>query len=229
MGRARIYFVKLNLDDFAATVAGLDSDLEYRQFVEGFLVGARGFESRDTWSEAKINGHTVGDGCFKEAQHFSALQRDRVNHRYPTPTQQLPRYYHGTTADLPEGYLTNNHQLTTNNQPKSSPSPSAQSVPSPSVRGTKAASKSKGKTPGEMLADHPKEVGIQFWKLAKAWAGNKQKVKAAITAYLEAIKTSDPDIIQQAAELESSKKGKFCTSLEVWLSEYGWMALTGGE
>lgn len=114
MSQARIYFVKLNLDDFAATVAGLDSDLEYRQFVDGFLVGARGFEARDTWSEAKINGHAIGDGCFKDAQRFSASQREKVMHRYQGESTELPRNYHGSTGELPENYLTNNQQPTTN-------------------------------------------------------------------------------------------------------------------
>ena len=129
MSHARIYFVKLNLDDFAATVAGLDSDLEYRQFIDGFLVGARGFEARDTWSEAKINGHTIGDGCFKDAQRFSAAQREKVMHRYHNESTELPRNYHGSTDELPENYLTNNQQPTASNHHKDAASPSAPLLP----------------------------------------------------------------------------------------------------
>lgn len=134
MSQARIYFVKLNLDDFAATVAGLDSDLEYRQFVDGFLVGARGFEARDTWSEAKINGHAIGDGCFKDAQRFSASQREKVMHRYQVESTELPQNYHGSTRELPENYLTNNQQLIATNDKKEPATPSAPLLPKPKRR-----------------------------------------------------------------------------------------------
>lgn len=66
----RTFFVRLNLDDMAAEIVGLETSEERGQWLEGFLVGSRGKESRDIWPLSKLEGHRFGLSCFHEAESF---------------------------------------------------------------------------------------------------------------------------------------------------------------
>lgn len=66
----RTFFVRLNLDDMAAEVVGLETSEERGQWLEGFLVGSRGKESREIWPASKLEGHRFGLSCFHEAESF---------------------------------------------------------------------------------------------------------------------------------------------------------------
>lgn len=232
MSHKRIFYVRLNLDDFSQAIAGIDSDAEYRQFVDGFLVGAYGHDRREAWPEAKIKGFSVGEDCYKEAQKFSQLQRERVEKRKYRPVNKKqsavnpwinPGTIHGESTVNPRINREGNPEaIPSNINLKDYPSPSAQDKKRP-------ANGVKSLDPKSILAAYPKETGNAFWRLVSTWAGNKQKVKDALYAYLDAIKTSDPEIIQQAAELFAKNNGKFSTSLDYWLRQNGWLALTGGE
>lgn len=224
MSQARIYFVKLNLDDFAATVAGLDSDLEYRQFVDGFLVGARGFEARDTWSEAKINGHAIGDGCFKDAQRFSASQREKVMHRYQVETTELPRNYHGSTSELPENYLTNNQQLIATNDKKEPATPLAPPV----IRKRRSANGSSLD-----VIKHDGDRGI-FQTLWEEWPrerdgkparGEKPKAQTCFQSILDGGEVSAEELLQ-AARVYISEDGRVKAGYPKMVSS--WLALKDG-
>lgn len=224
----RLFYVKLNLDDLSSHVAGLDTGEEYKQFVEGFLVGARGFEARDSWSEAKINGHALGNGCFKEAERFSQKQRQCVNARYSQKETRLPDGYHGTTTvesgttmELPNSYLSNNHQLTSINH---------QSV---------SAKPRRGKGNGVRI-DYPEETvacGLQLAEnFPKAHLDQGKIPRTGLSilmertdAALEEIRKSlpagsllsPPEILKTALKLyieEMTEAKRFISGLGVWLS-----------
>lgn len=66
----RTFFVRLNLDDMAAEVVGLESSEERGQWLDGFLVGSRGKDAREGWPEPKQDGHRFGLSCHHEAESF---------------------------------------------------------------------------------------------------------------------------------------------------------------
>lgn len=94
----RTFFVRLNLDDMAAEVVGLDSTEERGFWLEGFLVGSRGKDPRENWAPAKVCGHAFGAACFREAEEFrgkqSAKGRASGDARRNRTTVQ-PRFNHG--------------------------------------------------------------------------------------------------------------------------------------
>lgn len=66
----RTFFIRLNLDDMAAEVVGLESSEERGQWLDGFLVGSRGKDAREGWPEPKQDGHRFGLSCHHEAESF---------------------------------------------------------------------------------------------------------------------------------------------------------------
>ena len=66
----RTFFVRLNLDDMAAEVVGLETSEERGQWLDGFLVGSRGKDPRESWSGQKMDGHRFGLQCYYEAETF---------------------------------------------------------------------------------------------------------------------------------------------------------------
>lgn len=103
----RTFFVRLNLDDMLSEVIGLDSSEERSQWLEGFMVGASGKESRDSWPSPKIEGHRFGAKCFYEAQAFRAKQSEKgyasaEARRNRKVTEIEPEANCGSTAVEPE-------------------------------------------------------------------------------------------------------------------------------
>lgn len=70
----RAFFIHLNLDDLAADTDALDSTEERGQWLEGFKVGSRGHEARDSWSDAKRRGHAFGVDCWENAEALRLAQ-----------------------------------------------------------------------------------------------------------------------------------------------------------
>ena len=120
----RTFFVRLNVDDLAADVVGLDSTEERGSWLEGFLVGCRGKDSRESWPQSKTDGHAFGLGCFREAEEFrekqSAKGRASGDARRNRTTVQ-PRFNHGSTTDEP-----NLNQTPTEPQPSQQPTANSQ-------------------------------------------------------------------------------------------------------
>ena len=122
----RTFFVRMNLDDMATDLIGLDSTEERGLWLEGFVVGSRGKGSRTDWPSAKLEGHSFGLKCFNEAEEFRDKQAAKglasaESRRNRKPTEHEPEFNHGSTAVQPEANqtstypTTNNQQLTTNN------------------------------------------------------------------------------------------------------------------
>lgn len=66
----REWWVKVNIDDLCHDLDRLESTEERGQWLEGFRVGSRGHEPRDTWGQPKMLGHTFGMKCHDEAVIF---------------------------------------------------------------------------------------------------------------------------------------------------------------
>jgi len=117
----RTFFVRVNLDDMATDLIGLDSTDERGLWLEGFVVGSRGKDSRVEWPKAKIEGYSFGLKCFNEAEEFRGKQSakgqasaDARRNRKVTAVQ--PDINSGSTAVQPDINPTNNQQPTTNNE-----------------------------------------------------------------------------------------------------------------
>ena len=63
----REWWVKVNIDDLCHDLDRLESTEERGQWLEGFRVGSRGHDPRDTWGTAKMLGHAFGMVCHDEA------------------------------------------------------------------------------------------------------------------------------------------------------------------
>lgn len=101
----RAYFVKLNLDDMAASLDALDSTEERGQWLEGFRVGSRGSKPRDGWPEAKMLGYTFGMDCWEKAEEFREKQAAKGRASGESRKRRTgiePESNHGSTADEPE-------------------------------------------------------------------------------------------------------------------------------
>lgn len=101
----RTFFVRLNLDDMSAEVVGLDSTEERGQWLEGFLVGSRGKDSRDVWHPAKLDGHRFGLTCFQEAEEYRGKQSVKgiaSGEARRNRTAVQPQFNHSSTADEPD-------------------------------------------------------------------------------------------------------------------------------
>lgn len=129
----RTFFVRLNLDDMSAEVVGLDSTEERGQWLEGFLVGSRGKDSRDVWHPAKLDGHRFGMVCFQEAENYRGKQSAKgvaSGEARRNRTAAEPLLNNGLTAVEPDGNRTptgpqpiqqptsnSQHPTTTNEKP----------------------------------------------------------------------------------------------------------------
>lgn len=130
------------------------------------------------------------------------------------------------------GHCPSNAHTMPNHAPQPQPEhityvrPKNKKQPANKVNGVKVAPTD----PRKILQDCPPGTATAFWDLVKVWPKKDQKMGVAATAYLEAIKGSDPLVIHQAAELVArGTKAEFCTSLGVWLSNASWLAFTGGQ
>lgn len=122
----RTFFVRMNLDDMATDLIGLDSTEERGLWLEGFVVGSRGKDARAEWPAAKIEGHAFGLKCFNEAEEFRDKQAAKglasaESRRNRKATECEPEANHGSTAVQPDTNqtstypTTNNQHLATNN------------------------------------------------------------------------------------------------------------------
>lgn len=101
----RTFFVRLNLDDMSAEVVGLDSTEERGQWLEGFLVGSRGKDSRDVWHPAKLDGHRFGLTCFQEAEEYRGKQSVKgiaSGEARRNRTAVQPQFNHSSTTIEPQ-------------------------------------------------------------------------------------------------------------------------------
>ena len=125
----RTFFVRVNLDDMAAEIIGLDSTDERGLWLEGFVVGSRGKDCREEWPAAKLEGHSFGLRCFNEAEEFREKQSAKglasvEARRNRSATAALHGFNHGSTTVQPDANQTstyptsNNQQPTTNNENK---------------------------------------------------------------------------------------------------------------
>lgn len=134
----RTFFVRLNLDDMSAEVVGLDSTEERGQWLEGFLVGSRGKDSREAWHPAKLDGHRFGLTCFQEAEEYRGKQSAKgvaSGEARRNRTAVEPQFNHSSTTDEPDPNRTPTgpqpiqqpttiiQQQTTSNEKPNSPKP----------------------------------------------------------------------------------------------------------
>jgi len=123
----RTFFVRVNLDDMATDLIGLDSTDERGLWLEGFVVGSRGKDCRVDWPAAKLEGHSFGLKCFNEAEDFRDKQSAKGHasadaRRNRKATEVQPDVNHGSTTVQPDinqtstHPTTNNQQLITNNE-----------------------------------------------------------------------------------------------------------------
>ena len=87
---ARIWNIRLNLDDFNSALAGLDSDTERLAFLSGFNAGLNGRLKKDVGGPWE-SGWEVGNTSHVEAIKFSEQQRAKA----------LLRDYHGNATASP--------------------------------------------------------------------------------------------------------------------------------
>lgn len=134
----RTFFVRLNLDDMAAEIVGLETSEERGQWLEGFLVGSRGKESREIWPVSKLEGHRFGLSCFHEAESFrdkksaageasANARRQRFGSAQPntirTPLEQCSNTARTGAEQAPNQPTTIIQQPTTNNEKPNPPKP----------------------------------------------------------------------------------------------------------
>lgn len=75
LSRKRTFTVRINIDDMAAMIAGLDGNDEKAGWLDGYLVGVHGHHPRESWTEAKRLGHAFGAKHFAEVEEFRAEQK----------------------------------------------------------------------------------------------------------------------------------------------------------
>ncbi len=137
----RTFFVRVNLDDMAAEIIGLDSTEERGLWLEGFIVGSRGKSCREDWQGAKLEGHSFGLRCFTEAEEFRGKQSAKgvasaESRRNRTSTTVQPDINHGSTTVQPDINRTSTHPTTNNQQPTTNsekPKKARQAAFSPSM------------------------------------------------------------------------------------------------
>lgn len=118
----RTFFVRVNLDDMAAEIIGLDSTEERGLWLEGFIVGSRGKSCREDWQGAKLEGHSFGLRCFTEAEEFRGKQSAKglasvEARRNRKTTADQPDFNHGSTTVQPDINQTSTYPTTNNQQP----------------------------------------------------------------------------------------------------------------
>lgn len=118
----RTFFVRVNLDDMATDLIGLDSTDERGLWLEGFVVGSRGKDCRIDWPAAKLEGHSFGLKCFNEAEEFRDKQSAKGHasanaRRNRKATVVQPDVNHGSTTVQPGVNQTSTHPTTNIQQP----------------------------------------------------------------------------------------------------------------
>lgn len=118
----RTFFVRVNLDDMAAEIIGLDSTEERGLWLEGFIVGSRGKNCREDWQGAKLEGYSFGLRCFTEAEEFRGKQSAKglasvEARRNRKATSSQPEFNHGSTMVQPDTNQTSTHPTTNIQQP----------------------------------------------------------------------------------------------------------------
>lgn len=101
----RAFFVRLNIDDMADSLDGLETTEERGLWLEGFRFGVRGKEQRDGWPEVKQLGYAFGLECWTKAQEFRDKQAEKgraSGNSRRKPTAVEPDTNHGSTAVQPE-------------------------------------------------------------------------------------------------------------------------------
>lgn len=122
MSEKRTFFVRVNLDDMAAEIIGLDSTDERGHWLEGFVIGSRGKDCREDWPAPKLEGHSFGLGCFNEAEAFRGKQSEKglasaEARRNRSSAVVQPDANHGLTTVQPDANQTSTQPTTNNQQP----------------------------------------------------------------------------------------------------------------
>ena len=98
---ARIWNLRLNLDEFNSSLAGLDSDAERLAFLSGFNAGLNGRFKKDIAGPWE-SGWKVGNTSHVEAIKFSEKQRAKALLRdYHGHATASPRHDSGNATAMP--------------------------------------------------------------------------------------------------------------------------------
>lgn len=73
----RTFTVRVNIDDMTAMLAGLDGQSEKADWLDGYMVGVHGHQSRESWSSAKMCGFEFGQMHAKEVESYREEQSTR--------------------------------------------------------------------------------------------------------------------------------------------------------
>lgn len=169
---SRIWRIEINLDETAALLAGLETVEDRGRFLDGFMVGARGFEAISEWPQAKLCGYHVGRKGFEIATIYSDKQSDKgkksaeakrlrkVNHGSTTVNGWLD---HCSTTDEPSiNQASTNRSNDLTNTKESSPSAAASSATPP---------QDKKRLPGKkkLQLEYPKQVEEMAQRIKDQW------------------------------------------------------------
>ena len=77
MSGKRTFTVRVNIDDMTAMLAGLDGQSEKADWLDGYMVGVHGHQSRESWSSAKMSGFEFGHMHAKEVESYREAQSER--------------------------------------------------------------------------------------------------------------------------------------------------------
>lgn len=210
---ARLYWVKFNLDDCRAAISDLETFEEKGRFFSGFIVGAGGFEMKDSWCLIQKRGYIIGKQFLDEATEFGAKQSGRVKSRYSNTgsTETLPKLHRNASETHTEMLPTNNQQPTSNSSSATPPQKAAKKK-SPKV--------TEGPSLPEILGDEAEN----YWNLTKVWSGNKMQHKAQAECYLKARKEFSAEHILGALQQEAQARGKFQGRLLDWFQNEAYRA-----
>jgi len=73
----RTFTVRVNIDDMTAMLAGLDGQSEKADWLDGYMVGVHGHQSRESWSSAKMCGFEFGSLHAREVEAYREEQSTR--------------------------------------------------------------------------------------------------------------------------------------------------------
>ena len=183
----RTFFIRVNLDDMAAEIIGLDSTDERGHWLEGFVVGSRGKERREDWPTPKLEGHSFGLRCFNEAEAFRGKQSAKGlasadARRNRTSTTDEPSVNHGSTTVQPDINQTSTHptsniQHPTTNSEKPKKARQAAFVP-PTI---------------EEVREHAKKIGVvdpdRFFNYHASKGWTVGKANAPMKSWTHAMQT----------------------------------------
>lgn len=77
MAKERPWWIRVDLNEVSGEMDALETVKERGEWFDGFRIGARGHESREAWSEAKIAGHRFGTTCAEEAIEYQIAQKEK--------------------------------------------------------------------------------------------------------------------------------------------------------